>query len=113
MQTSKHFPKDIEKRPKCKWLTCISGMGLAGRGYCNQGDPNDPDCQAYENEDDFLKERKLSNAKEVKNMSPKRNQQGPPKDSQGPRDGRGKGKGRNTNSPGVGRQKGGKKGIKK
>ena len=43
-------------------------------------------------------------------MSPRRNQQGPPKTSQGVRDGRGKGKGRNTNSLGAGRQKGGRKG---
>ncbi len=44
---------------------------------------------------------------------PRRNQNGPPKNSQGPKDGRGDGKGRNTNSPGSGRQKGGKRGVKK
>ena len=41
---------------------------------------------------------------------PKRNQQGPPKTSQGVRDGRGRGKGRQTNSPGAGKQKGARKG---
>jgi len=41
---------------------------------------------------------------------PRRDQKGPPKTSQGPRDGRGQGRGRQTNSPGVGRQKGGRKG---
>ena len=40
---------------------------------------------------------------------PKKNQQGPPRNSQGPQDGRGKGKGRATGA-GIGRQKGGKKG---
>ena len=51
--------------------------------------------------------------KEVKTMSPQKDKKGPPRNSQGPRDGRGKGKGRNMNSPGVGKQKGGKKGIQK
>ena len=46
-------------------------------------------------------------------MAPQRNKKGPPRNSQGNRDGRGQGKGRNTNSPGVGKQKGGKKGINK
>lgn len=44
-------------------------------------------------------------------MSPRRNSQGPPKTSQGPQNGRGRGKGRQTNSPGAGRRKGGKKGT--
>ena len=42
---------------------------------------------------------------------PKKDQTGPPRTSQGPRDGRGRGKGRNTNSSGTGRRKGGKKGV--
>ena len=42
---------------------------------------------------------------------PKRDQTGPPRTSQGPKDGRGRGRGRNTNSSGTGRRKGGKKGV--
>jgi hypothetical protein len=42
---------------------------------------------------------------------PKKNGLGPPKISQGPRTGQGQGKGRQTNSPGTGRQKGGRKGT--
>ena len=41
---------------------------------------------------------------------PRKDQTGPPKNSGGPRTGQGQGKGRQTNSPGAGRQKGGKKG---
>lgn len=41
---------------------------------------------------------------------PKKDQTGPPRNSQGQRDGRGRGRGRNTNSSGTGRRKGGKKG---
>ena len=42
---------------------------------------------------------------------PRKDQTGPPKNLQGPKDGRGQGKGRQTNSPGVGRKTGGKKGA--
>ncbi len=43
-------------------------------------------------------------------MSPRKNGQGPPKNSKGPKDGRGKGRGRNIKNIGVGKKKGGKKG---
>lgn len=49
-------------RPKCNWLECISGSGLGGRGYCNGGEPWNPDCPEYENEDDFL-EKEAEKAK--------------------------------------------------
>jgi hypothetical protein len=42
-------------RPKCNWLDCISGSGLGGRGYCNWGEPWNPDCPVFENENIFLK----------------------------------------------------------
>ena len=44
-------------------------------------------------------------------MSPRKDSKGPPKTSQGPKDGRGQRKGRQTNSPGAGRKTGGKKGT--
>ncbi len=44
---------------------------------------------------------------------PAKDKNGPPKNSQGPRNGKGDGKGRNVNNTGVGHQKGGKKGVKK
>jgi hypothetical protein len=46
-------------------------------------------------------------------MAPAKDRKGPPKNSVGPRDGHKGGKGRNTNGPGVGKQKGGKKGVNK
>ena len=42
---------------------------------------------------------------------PAKDKKGPPSSSQGPRTGKGQGKGRQTNSPGVGRKKGGRRGT--
>ena len=41
---------------------------------------------------------------------PKKDGTGPPKESIGPQDGRGKGKGYHSNKKGIGKKKGGKKG---
>ncbi|MDO9463789.1 MAG: hypothetical protein Q7J67_00570 [bacterium] len=35
-------------RPICNWLECASGMGLAGRGTCAWGNPDDPNCPEFE-----------------------------------------------------------------
>ena len=47
------------------------------------------------------------------NVMPKFDKSGPPKNSKGPKDGRGGGKGRNTKGKGSGKMTGGKKGVKK
>jgi len=45
------------ERPKCPFLDCFHGMGLAGRGICNGGgDWTDPHCAVYENEDNSLEQ---------------------------------------------------------
>jgi hypothetical protein len=46
-----------DERPKCKFLTCFAGTGVAGNGHCSLGgDPQNPDCPKYQNEDEKLKE---------------------------------------------------------
>lgn len=45
-------------RPKCKWMDCFMGMGLAGRGYCDYGEPWNSDCPAYKNEKEVLEDWK-------------------------------------------------------
>jgi hypothetical protein len=45
----------LDKKPQCKWLTCIAGMGVAGMGVCFlHGDTDNPKCSKYENETEFL-----------------------------------------------------------
>lgn len=55
--------------PKCKWITCAHGMGLAGRGVCSiSGDPENPDCPKYIPEEEFLRkwaEEELKNHKKL------------------------------------------------
>ena len=44
-----------ESKPRCEWLFCIAGMGLAGRGSCdNHGAWWMQCCPEYENEDDAI-----------------------------------------------------------
>lgn len=53
----------MDKRPSCKFLDCISGMGLAARGTCAWGDPDNPNCPGFEDTEVFLNERKAEHEK--------------------------------------------------
>lgn len=44
------YPEDFE--PKCDYVNCFAGQGLAGRGVCFlNGDPTRCDCSAFEFEE--------------------------------------------------------------
>ena len=44
------------KCPKCPFIDCFYGMGLAGTGICDgYGDWEDPECPKYENDDEVWK----------------------------------------------------------
>jgi len=50
---NKIMPDDVH--PKCPFVDCLYGMGLAGRGVCLAGGKwDDPDCSKYENEFEAL-----------------------------------------------------------
>jgi len=53
----------MDKRPSCNFLDCISGMGLAARGTCAFGDPDNPNCPEFEDTEIFLNERKADHEK--------------------------------------------------
>lgn len=47
--------RNIRNRPQCDFLTCFAGGGLADRGICFlYGDPDNPECPMYKNEDKAL-----------------------------------------------------------
>lgn len=48
------------KKWKCNWMKCAYGMGLAGRGKCEFGDPLAENCRNFEDEGEFLKKWKDS-----------------------------------------------------
>jgi hypothetical protein len=49
----------VDEHPKCPFITCAAGMGLAGMGVCFKGGEWDnPDCPKYQNEEDFIREHK-------------------------------------------------------
>ena len=46
----------INRRPKCKYLTCFAGAGLAGGSCFLFGEPKNPDCPEYIEEEEALRE---------------------------------------------------------
>jgi hypothetical protein len=41
-----------EDRPKCNFLNCFAGTGVAGNGNCFLGgDPKDPNCPMFKEEE--------------------------------------------------------------
>ena len=47
------------ERWKCRWLGCINGMGLAGRGICSaRGEWWNKDCLDYETIEELEKRHK-------------------------------------------------------
>lgn len=43
------------KRPKCNFMECLAGTGLAGTGRCFLGgNPNDTNCDKFISEDEFI-----------------------------------------------------------
>jgi len=50
------FGKLREDRPKCNFLKCYAGTGVAGNGICFlKGNPNNPNCPKFIDEDEELK----------------------------------------------------------
>ena len=48
-----------DPRPKCPFLKCLAGMGVAGNGCCFlRGNPDDPECVEFIDEEMFLREWK-------------------------------------------------------
>jgi hypothetical protein len=46
-----------KERPKCKFLYCFAGTGVAGNGHCFLGrDPQDPECPKFKAEKQQLRE---------------------------------------------------------
>lgn len=42
------------QKPKCEWLGCAGGMGLAGNGYCSfRGDWSNKNCPYFIVEKEF------------------------------------------------------------
>ena len=47
------FGKLCEDRPKCNFVKCYAGMGVAGDGICFlKGDSTNPDCPNFLDEDE-------------------------------------------------------------
>ena len=55
--------KNNMTRPSCRWVSCVNGTGLAVRGTCAWGDPENPNCEEFEDIEEFLKERKADHEK--------------------------------------------------
>lgn len=46
-----------ELKPKCDFIHCFAGMGVAGTGRCFLGgDPQNPNCPKFKDEGEALKE---------------------------------------------------------
>lgn len=57
----------MNKQIKCNWLNCAHGMDAAakeGEG-CYAGDPTDEHCKGFITQEEWEKQRKLDNQKEV------------------------------------------------
>ena len=49
------------QRPRCNFLTCLAGMGVAGTGNCFlHGEPDNPECPKYKNEKEWENNNKRS-----------------------------------------------------
>lgn len=47
----------VDETPKCPFMTCAAGMGLAGMGVCFlRGEWDNPECPKHKSDDDFIKE---------------------------------------------------------
>lgn len=47
----------IENEIKCPYIKCAAGMGVAGNRNCFLGgDYTNPECNKFQDEDEFLKE---------------------------------------------------------
>jgi hypothetical protein len=47
----------VDERAKCKFITCVAGMGLAGMGTCFLGGEWDnPECPKFKDEQEFIRE---------------------------------------------------------
>jgi hypothetical protein len=45
----------VDEKPKCRWLDCVAGGGLAGNGVCFlNGQWDNPSCAEFLDETAFL-----------------------------------------------------------
>jgi hypothetical protein len=48
----------VNEVPKCNFLDCAAGLGLAGHGRCFlRGDWEDSDCPKFQTEEEFIGKR--------------------------------------------------------
>ncbi len=49
----------VDEHPRCNFLKCLAGQGLAGMGVCFlKGDWADPDCRKFEDEETWIEKRR-------------------------------------------------------
>ena len=53
----------IDKHPKCNYIECFCGMGLAGQGRCIKGGEWwNPECPKFKDEDEWIEENSEANS---------------------------------------------------
>ncbi len=54
----------VDEHPKCNFLKCLAGQGLAGMGVCFlKGDWTNPNCPKFEDEAEWILKRGIIEGK--------------------------------------------------
>lgn len=56
----------VDEEPKCDYVHCVAGTGLAGMGTCFlRGEWDNPECPNFEAEDEFTAKRWIERYKQL------------------------------------------------